>query len=288
MGFERTRRVGSRSAAAETRQHHRAMRAPRDGLEACPPSHPARAPPPAHPAPPSSPPETQPPPPDAPDASSPAGRRRALLRMDTEDDPEGAFDLIFERLRDATDASGGSAHAHNTFKALISGVEPTTPPPWTLPGVPTRRASTSVSGDGWLANRATRRVGCRISRRHQLVRAASRKSPRLSPAPGSPSPFVARVAPGRTSTPSRASATRALRDSIRIDSARWNVRRVLADPSRPSPDRRGATRARPGRTRARRRRRPVSPLPRGHLPRVRRRRQRGTVHRVFARDVQRV
>ena len=58
---------------------------------------------------------------------------RALLRMDTEDDPEGAFDLIFERLRDATDASGGSAHAHNTFKALISGVEPTTPPPWTLP-----------------------------------------------------------------------------------------------------------------------------------------------------------
>ena len=53
--------------------------------------------------------------------------------MDTEDDPEGAFDLIFERLRDATDASGGSAHAHNTFKALISGVAPTTPPPWTLP-----------------------------------------------------------------------------------------------------------------------------------------------------------
>ena len=111
-----------------------------------------------------------------------------------------------------------------------------------------------------MANRATRRVGCRISRRRNSS-AASRKSPRSSPAPGSPSPFAARVAPGRASTPPRASATRALRDSIRIDSARWNVRRVLADPSRPSPDRRGATRARPGRTRARRARRRVTSAP---------------------------
>ena len=115
---------------ANTTEPTRTLRGWTRGMSTIPP--PPAPPPPAHPAPPSSPPATQPPP-DAPDASSPAGRRRALLRMDTEDDPEGAFDLIFERLRDATDASGGSAHAHNTFKALISGVAPTTPPPWTLP-----------------------------------------------------------------------------------------------------------------------------------------------------------
>ena len=57
-------------------------------------------------------------------------RRRSLLRIDTEDDPAGAFDLIFERLRDAPDGTGDVAHSHATFRALIAGVEPTTPPPW--------------------------------------------------------------------------------------------------------------------------------------------------------------
>ena len=53
-----------------------------------------------------------------------------MLRIDTEDDPAGAFDLIFERLRDAPDGTGDVAHSHATFRALIAGVEPTTPPPW--------------------------------------------------------------------------------------------------------------------------------------------------------------
>ena len=60
-------------------------------------------------------------------------RRRSLLRIDTEDDPAGAFDLIFERLRDAPDGTGDVAHSHATFRALIAGVEPTTPPPGPTP-----------------------------------------------------------------------------------------------------------------------------------------------------------
>lgn len=57
-------------------------------------------------------------------------RRRALLRIDTEDDPLGEHDLIFERLRFTPDGTGDVAHSHATFRALIAGVEPTTPPPW--------------------------------------------------------------------------------------------------------------------------------------------------------------
>ena len=57
-------------------------------------------------------------------------RRRNILRIDTEDDPSGQFDLIFERLRDSVDSTGDVAHTHATFRALIAGVEPTTPPPW--------------------------------------------------------------------------------------------------------------------------------------------------------------
>jgi hypothetical protein len=56
-------------------------------------------------------------------------RRRALLRIDTEDDPLGEHDLIFERLRFTPDGTGDVAHSHATFRALIAGVEPTTPPP---------------------------------------------------------------------------------------------------------------------------------------------------------------
>ena len=140
-----------------------------------PPAPPPPAPP-APPAPPSPPPEPQSPPPDAPDASSPAGRRRALLRMDTEDDPEGAFDLIFERLRDATDASGGSAHSHNTFKALIAGVEPTTPPPWTLPeGVDATRHDERFWG--WMVGQSRDSAG-RVSflASPQLVRGVAQVS----------------------------------------------------------------------------------------------------------------
>lgn len=64
------------------------------------------------------------------DQTSARRRARSLLRIDTEDDPAGAFDLIFERLRDAPDGTGDVAHSHATFRALIAGVEPTTPPPW--------------------------------------------------------------------------------------------------------------------------------------------------------------
>ena len=68
------------------------------------------------------------------DDSTAAGRkrrrRRALLRIDTEDDPAGEHDLIFERLRATPDGTGDVAHSHATFRALIAGVEPTTPPPW--------------------------------------------------------------------------------------------------------------------------------------------------------------
>ena len=64
------------------------------------------------------------------DATRRRRARRSLLRIDTEDDPAGEFDLIFERLRDAPDGTGDVAHSHATFRALVAGVEPTTPPPW--------------------------------------------------------------------------------------------------------------------------------------------------------------
>jgi hypothetical protein len=41
----------------------------------------------------------------------------------------GEHDLIFERLRFTPDGTGDVAHSHATFRALIAGVEPTTPPP---------------------------------------------------------------------------------------------------------------------------------------------------------------
>jgi len=63
-------------------------------------------------------------------SSGSATRRRNILRIDTEDDVSGAHDLIFERLRDSEDFTGDVAHAHATFRALIAGVTPTTPPPW--------------------------------------------------------------------------------------------------------------------------------------------------------------
>ena len=40
------------------------------------------------------------------DETSARRRARSLLRIDTEDDPAGAFDLIFERLRDTPDSTG--------------------------------------------------------------------------------------------------------------------------------------------------------------------------------------
>ena len=50
--------------------------------------------------------------------------------MDTEEDPAGAFDMIFERLRDDSDESGRSGMTHATFGALVAGVQPAIPPPW--------------------------------------------------------------------------------------------------------------------------------------------------------------
>ena len=57
-------------------------------------------------------------------------RRRSTLGMDTEEDPAGAFDMIFERLRDDSDESGRSGMTHATFGALVAGVQPAIPPPW--------------------------------------------------------------------------------------------------------------------------------------------------------------
>ncbi len=50
--------------------------------------------------------------------------------MDTEEDPTGKFDMIFERLRDDVDESGRSGMTHASFGALIAGVQPAIPPPW--------------------------------------------------------------------------------------------------------------------------------------------------------------
>jgi hypothetical protein len=56
-------------------------------------------------------------------------RRRSTLGMDTEEDPAGAFDMIFERLRDDSDESGRSGMTHATFGALVAGGPARDPPP---------------------------------------------------------------------------------------------------------------------------------------------------------------
>ena len=110
------------------------------GLDPPPPLDPTRSPPvaglrgwtqpPAPPSPPAPPPA--PPPPGTETSGgttggSEGGGRRRMLGMDTEDDPEGAFDLIFERLRGEADASSDAASANRAkaaFGALVAGVAP--------------------------------------------------------------------------------------------------------------------------------------------------------------------
>lgn len=71
------------------------------------------------------------PPPPTESPAAPSGKkRRSVLGMDTEEDPTGKFDVIFERLRDDVDESGRSGMTHASFGALIAGVQPAIPPPW--------------------------------------------------------------------------------------------------------------------------------------------------------------
>ena len=90
--------------------------------------------------------------------SGETGRRRArrLLRMDASDDPEGEYDLIFERLRDDEDASGNVGHAHSLFKSLLSGVQPLTPPPWVLNG---SEFDLAAFGWGWVVGQSAESAG---------------------------------------------------------------------------------------------------------------------------------
>ena len=71
-----------------------------------------------------------PPPPTASPGAPSGKKRRSVLGMDTEEDPTGKFDVIFERLRDDVDESGRSGMTHASFGALIAGVKPAIPPPW--------------------------------------------------------------------------------------------------------------------------------------------------------------
>ena len=173
--------------------------------------------------------------------------------------PRGAFDCSSDFARDGRLRQ--FAHSHNTFKALIAGVEHDA-------AVDPSRGCRRDNPDerfwgGWLANRATRRLVSFLAP-PQLV-AASRKSPRSPPARVSPSPFAARVARERTSSRPRAvDLCPPGQFSDRLSALECAP--CLADP----PLRRGSHGAKAARriVRGRGGHAGVSPLSRGHVPRV--------------------
>ena len=71
--------------------------------------------------------------------------------MDTEDDPEGKHDLIFETLRHDVDAAGGTSHTHSQFRALIAGADPLFLPPGT--------ADVPEYGWGWTVGQTKETAG---------------------------------------------------------------------------------------------------------------------------------
>ena len=149
------------------------------------------------------------------DQTSARRRARSLLRIDTEDDPAGAFDLIFERCRDAPDGTGDVAHSHapavrssraSSRRPPPPGPTPTAsprPPPAPSIWTPSATARTAGAGpwEGGRQRRARRERGAAAARAPAGAGERSRRRGRVHRRRAR-----ARAVPGRAWTAPRAHA----------------------------------------------------------------------------------